>query len=568
MNEASRTSSPAAAEVHPLPPITGWDDLVTGQAQQAFCQALAAALPTKRWFGSKTRTIVQLRIDDALAVTATDRLLVTRIRYAQGEDEIYLLALGLVAGEQAERLAQQRPESIWLSVPLAGTNEIAVVHEALHDEAFCTALLACWERPEAIAGQHGQLVATRCEPFAALRGPLDQPLAAKIVRAEQSNSSIIYEERLILKMFRRVETGTNPDLEINQHLTQLRFANTAPLAGSLEYRRGDQSAWSLAVLQGFIPNQGDAWSYLLGRLHPWLEEKLKDGATADDVLALLPPPGETLMAAAQRGIPQPVNQAMGAFIADAAKLGRRTAEMHCALATPTDNANFAPEAFTAADFHDFASRCRQLTQDTFALIRQQLPQLSDADRQKAEALLRGLPAAQERFVDLENEKAEVAKIRCHGDYHLGQVLVTADDFVIIDFEGEPSRSLAERRKKLLAARDVAGMIRSFHYASCTAATHAKQTAPHAALQAEAWTQAWFHGMGVAFLRAYLELATGTVFVPAAIAVQERLLDACLLEKAIYELRYELNNRPDWVYLPLTALLQLLGIGTLDIDSGG
>jgi maltose alpha-D-glucosyltransferase/alpha-amylase len=244
---------------------------------------------------------------------------------------------------------------------------------------------------------------------------------------------------------------------------------------------------------------------------------------------------------------------------DARRLGEWTAQMHLALAQAGDDPAFAPEPLSIDDQRLFAERTRAMAEETFAMLQAQLPAFSDESRRQAERVLpckRDLAARLRRFAE---RPIEIAKIRCHGDYHLGQVLVADGDFTIIDFEGEPARPLAERRQKQLALRDVAGMIRSFHYASCSAAARAAHSAtPEEKARIGRWARDWHATTCDAFLGAYRRAASGAAFVPRSDDELAQLLDACLLEKAIYELRYELNNRPDWVYLPLAALVDLLG----------
>jgi maltose alpha-D-glucosyltransferase / alpha-amylase len=286
-----------------------------------------------------------------------------------------------------------------------------------------------------------------------------------------------------------------------------------------------------------------------------LEEKLSGGAESAAILSLAP--GEMCDVAA-RPLPSSVARTFGKFLIDAERLGARTAQLHRELAVETLDPDFAPEPFSSADQQSFRAQANDLAKETFELLRGQLPRLKDDTRRLAEGVLPLEEAARERFDRIAKGRAAVSKIRCHGDYHLGQVLVTSNEFMIIDFEGEPSRPLAQRRKKQLALRDVAGMIRSFHYAACASAAAVKSEVTRANAESiENWARAWYFWTSAAFLAAYRRTAAAAVFVPSGHEEFPRMLDGCLLEKAIYELRYELNNRPDWVYLPLEALTDLL-----------
>jgi trehalose synthase-fused probable maltokinase len=232
--------------------------------------------------------------------------------------------------------------------------------------------------------------------------------------------------------------------------------------------------------------------------------------------------------------------------------------MHLALAADSVEAAFAPEPFAESDRRDYFRRCAEEAPPTFHLLAEHAPRLTGRTAELAGRVARLEPLALDRYAQLADKPIDVYTIRCHGDYHLGQVLWTGGDFMIIDFEGEPVRSIDERRRKQLAMRDVAGMIRSLHYASCSAAAEAQTNPTRDQGRIGDWTRDWYAWSSVAFLAAYRRTAANAVFMPTSIDEFERLLDGCLLEKALYELRYELNNRPDWVYLPLEALAGLLG----------
>ncbi|HEV3136544.1 MAG TPA: hypothetical protein VGZ26_01545, partial [Pirellulales bacterium] len=253
-----------------------------------------------------------------------------------------------------------------------------------------------------------------------------------------------------------------------------------------------------------------------------------------------------------------ISKTLAAFLSDAALLGTRTAELHLMLAAENENPALRPEPFTNSDQNAFYERCQQMAGEVFDLLRGQLPNLLERIRPHAIQVLCLEPAVRQQFRRVVAKPIHLFRIRCHGDYHLGQVLVGEHDFVIIDFEGEPARPLGERRKKQLALRDVASLIRSYHYASCSAARRAKQGNPPTDARAiEDWSRVWYFWTSVAFLTAYRQTAADTVFLPESGEEFECLLESCLLEKALYELRYELNNRPDWVDLPLQALTDLV-----------
>jgi maltose alpha-D-glucosyltransferase/alpha-amylase len=354
-----------------------------------------------------------------------------------------------------------------------------------------------------------------------------------VSKAEQSNTSILYGDAFILKLYRRLEPGVNPDLEMGAYLTARGFPHTPQLAGAIEYRT-PRSTMTAAVLQQFVPNQGDAWAYALGEARAFAgrSEGVRD-------------PGNFWLLLDQQPGPD-VRARIGAFLESAALLGTRTAEMHLALAQPTEDSDFAPEPLTPAYRRVLADRIAGQAHNAFALLRSRMGELPAAvSEHAADALpFENDVAARCRAVGERNIEASVS--RHHGDYHLGQVLWTGSDFVIIDFEGEPLRPLRERRMKRSPLRDVAGMLRSFDYAA------------RAVMQSHVEAAAtWTSWVSAAFLKAYLSSAGAAVFVPRTRGQIETLLTAYLLEKATYEIIYELNNRPAWTGIPIRGMLQLI-----------
>jgi maltose alpha-D-glucosyltransferase/alpha-amylase len=551
MEAKGSRESPAGLNTITIAGDWDWQRVLAGELRAALEAAIAGQIVTRRWFGAKGRTIAEVQILDAIPVTPDVHLVLIEIGFTQGPAEVYQIPLGFAAGVRARDALAQKNSALWALIAFGERNEKGVLYDPLGESESCAPLLGLFDSEAVLPGTSGQLVARQTGPFMALRGDHRQRLPAKLLNAEQSNSSIVFGDRVILKLFRRIEMGLNPDLEITARLTVAGFASVPPLAGAVEYRRAGQEPLALAMLQGFVANQGNAWDFTLARLERFL---------ADNAEKLVAPSlsGDGLATAAIRVIPSAVTCAFEPFPTDAARLGTRTAELHLQLAADTDDPDFAPEPASDDDQRLFRQRASDLTLETFALLRDRRTKLPAEVRGRAEDILRLESAAYEHFNRFGDQPIVVSKIRCHGDYHLGQVLVTDDDFMIIDFEGEPARPLPERRQKNFALRDVAGMIRSFHYASCAAAAAVKQRMPAGdPARVDDLAKAWYFWTSAAFLAAYRHTAAGAVFVPAGEEDFGRLLDACLLEKAVYELRYELNTRPDWVYLPLEALGTLL-----------
>ena len=301
-----------------------------------------------------------------------------------------------------------------------------------------------------------------------------------------------------------------------------------PFCGALEFRAAGRAPRVLALATGMVANDGDAWSFTLRRLTALYERVLAGDAAG------------AMMTESE-------------YLGRAAQLGQRTGALHLALAADADDADFAPEPLTVGDFAELAATVRATADQVLARLRERLETLDPATRETAATVLAAEPALRERIAALGAQPVVAAKTRTHGDYHLGQVLNTGADFVIIDFEGEPAKSLAERRRKRSPLRDVAGMLRSFHYAADSAlGAFAEQRAalePHA--------ERWHERARTAFLDAWTAATAGAVFVPAERAEFARLLDSFLLEKALYEVAYELNNRPAWLGIPLRGVAQIL-----------
>jgi maltose alpha-D-glucosyltransferase/alpha-amylase len=375
-----------------------------------------------------------------------------------------------------------------------------------------------------------------------------------LLAAEQSNSSVRYGDRLMLKLFRRPGEGVNPDLELGRVLTERKFANTPPVAGALEYQRARGEPITIATLHGFVPNEGDAWSYTLEEVRRFFERALarvRGGDTPEvpnDLLSLITCEPPAL-----------VGEVVGAYLEKVRLLGVRTAEMHIALGAPSEDPQLAPEPFSTLYQRSLYQSVRTLTGRTLRALRDRIDTLPDAVREDASALLQRENALLRAFQTITTRKLGAIRTRIHGDYHLGQVLHTGRDFVIIDFEGEPARTLGERRLKRSPLKDVAGMLRSFDYAvHYVLNTHddsgAIRTEDVASLVP--WGRFWRGWVRSAFVRSYLRNAER--LVPASRADLELLFRFLLLEKSVYELGYELDNRPAWVGVPLRGVLDLVG----------
>jgi maltose alpha-D-glucosyltransferase/alpha-amylase len=378
------------------------------------------------------------------------------------------------------------------------------------------------------------------ERFAELDNLGDRP-EIRWLAAEQSNSSLIIADAAVLKLVRRLVSGIHPEAEISRYLTQLGYANTAPLYGEVVRVDPEGVPHTLAILQGFIDNQGDAWNWSLDYLRRSVDE-----------LAIAVDP-ETSTA------PDRDNEAilMEGYGELAGIIGRRLGELHVALASPTDDPSFAPEPADAIQVKAWVDGTQSMLAAALDLLAPRIEQMSDPDTKAlAQSLIDHRAALVAVVENLVSADAGALRIRIHGDFHLGQVLVAQGDAYLIDFEGEPARSLEERRQKSSPLRDVAGLMRSLSYASAAAQSTLESAPQQTADRKRVLFDRFRAHATEAFLvqyRAAVADAPAPLVEPEA---EQALLDLFLIEKAAYEIRYEAANRPTWLSLPVRGLAAL------------
>ncbi len=553
---APAIQSDGAGLANMLPEIRvegSWESALTGTAKERLESILSGYIRQRRWFAGKARRVKSAQISDVVSVPgAADGadLASVVVVYAEGDPDTYQLPLAYANSAEALHILERWPHCAIAWVRVKGDKDRGLLYDALGPPVFAEAVLGAIARRRRATGAHGTVIGTTTRAFARLRGPETVRLDAAISVAEQSNNSVVFGERLILKVFRRLEEGVNPELEVGRFLTeQTGFTQIAPLAGSLEYRRDRGEPVTLAVLQGYVPNQGDAWQYTLNTLAHFFQGTELIGADP-------PAMPRSLIQASTGELPEVATRTIGTYLESARLLGRRTAELHTALSSdPTDPA-FAPERISQQDQRSIYQSLSGLSMRSTDLLRTQLSRLPEDAREDARKVLDLEPRIAAILKSFLARRLTTSRIRVHGDYHLGQVLYTGHDFVIIDFEGEPTRSLYERRLKRLALRDVAGMLRSFDYAS-QAALRSDQIAAGVLPRMRDWGRFWVACVSAAFLHSYLQAAGGASFVPHTPEDLDLQLTTMLIEKALYELRYELNMRPDWVRIPLRGILEVV-----------
>ena len=516
--------------------VSSWDSPLDDRALSRLAEALPAYITTQRWYRAKARIIKDVRIQDVISMEQPGSFVaIVRIDYRDHECDTYFLPLSAAEGLGAEPVARLRSPD--------GSER--VLQGALSRPDFRESLLEAIACDSHFHGKNGLLAASRNQALHYECNLTGQKLESFVSRAEQSNSSLIFGDRFILKVFRKLEPGINPDLEIGRFLTARGFKYTPAVLGELEYRPTQGEPMHAGILQAFVRNQGDAWKYTLDSLKLFFELALRNDA-APGLPSYHPMDlyGEEISALAR--------QTIGEYLEAARLLGVRTAQMHAALADPDGGPDFAPEKFTPDFAHRLYAEMLTQAETTFDLLRDKQNTLPGSAGESARQLIASEKQVRERFSSVRDHAVMAVRIRHHGDYHLGQVLYTGEDFIIIDFEGEPARPMAERRVKTLAMRDVAGMARSFSYAAYVALE------PAARDKAEPWAAFWAAWVAAVYLKGYFETAQTSAFANSTEDERRLLFDVFTMQKALYEISYELNNRPDWLQIPLQGILNLIG----------
>ncbi|MEW6048125.1 MAG: maltose alpha-D-glucosyltransferase, partial [Bacillota bacterium] len=557
-----RAGEPAvsAAELPRLEVRGAWESVIGGRAREALEGALATYLRVRRWFGNRRRRIQSVSLLDAVPLSNGGNagvLVLARVDYTEGDPDTYLVPLTFAAGQAAIDALARFPHAVVarLTVVSNGGVQEGVLHDALWDPGFCKRLLDAIVRRRRLKGMEGEVLFWPARAGRQLVGTEPAALEPSVLQVEQRNTSVLFGDRLILKLFRCLGDGVNPELETLRFLTErTSFENIPPLVGGVEYRRGQGEPLTLALLEGFVPHGGqDAWDYTLDALHRYFEGLLTGHSEAP---APDPPSGHLLDLAA-RVLPALAVETIGPYLEAARLLGQRTAELHLALASAPGDPAFAPEPFSANDQRSLYQAARRLTSEVVQELRRRMGELDAEARQAAQAVLELEPVMMARLRSVLERKVDAVRIRCHGDYHLGQLLFTGKDFVVIDFEGDPARPVSARRLKRSPLQDVAGMFRSFDRAAHLA-LRAQVTMgvarPEDLPALERWARWWTAYVSAAFLGAYLRLAGEAPFMPREREIAGMLLDFFLLERALRELADDLGNRPDQVGVALQGIL--------------
>jgi maltose alpha-D-glucosyltransferase / alpha-amylase len=551
--DAAKSAALDLAEQAPLNVSGGWEAICEGLGRQRLESVnFPEYLPKQRWFAAKSQRVKATRIVNWVALDAPQSaLIVLEVQFDAGEPALYIVPLAMAFGDEANELRRTSPNAIVASVISAKV--AGVLYDGIFSDHVCLELLSLIQNAREVRARHGIVRGVRGNAFQEILGTAGMPLPVRRISAEQSNTSFFFGDRFILKLFRHVEPGVNPDAEMGRYLTEkTTFDRTPPFAGAIELEASpDSEPITIAMLQGLVPNEGDGWKWTIEELDRYFETsaplKFPENATAE-----LGNPLEL----AEQPVSQMAKDNVGIYLDAAATLGRRTAEMHLALASRTDDPDFAPEPLTPESFQNVLLEFHQHASRVLDVLKERVSYLPDEVVEIAASVLSRRRRILDHFTSMHSNKFQTQRTRIHGDYHLGQVLRVKTDFEILDFEGEPARSLAYRRAKQSPLKDVAGMLRSFSYAAYASLINYAARHPEDVSRLEPWAQLWEHSVAAAFLRAYRETAQGAAFLPTDSADFKELLEIFLLDKALYEVLYELNARPEWVRIPLMGIMSL------------
>ncbi len=556
--ELQRKTEPADAGVEfvehaPFDVTPGWKSLLEGTSRARLENVdLPEYLPKQRWFAGKSRSIETTKIMDWADLDASpSALALVEVQFDGGLSDTYQLPLAMTFGEAEDELRRAAPNASIAAIVSKGAG--GLLHDGVFDDKVCEAMFSLIEKARKLEAHHGHVQGLRGKAFREILRTAEAPLQVRRGSAEQSNSSILFGDRFILKLFRRLEAGVNPDCEIGRYLTEkTSFKGIAPFAGLVEYVPAvGTEPTILAMLQGLVANEGDGWKWTVEELDRYYEA-CSAGTFPENASGELGDPLDL----SERPTSQLAHDHVGIYLESAAMLGRRTAELHLALASPTDNPAFAPEPMTPDDLQTQLADARRHAAGVFDVLKEHVSRLPDELVDIAAAVLSRRRRILDYLANVKFDDLRTQRIRIHGDFHLGQVLRVKTDFVILDFEGEPARSLEYRRSKQCPLKDVAGMLRSFSYAAYGTLINYTARHPEDLARLEPWAQLWERFVAAEFLRAYRDAARGAAFLPANSTDFRKLLDVFLLDKALYEILYELNSRPGWVRIPLLGMLSL------------
>ncbi len=497
-----------------------------------------------RWFGGKAKVVSKVSVHKTIPVKVggdTHFLAIIEVDYVQRLPEFYFIPLTFLPSDSFMRV-EYTVQSVVCRGEIQG--RAGFIMDSSYDKVFRDFLFTSMGKEIKVRDDEGGTLLFNAGVFAKI--DVNKEIDSKILKADQSNTAIIYNDLYFFKFYRKLEKEINPELEVVRFLSEhTSFQNSPRYAGSVEYHDHEGNIIVFGLLQEKVENQGEAWSMSVDSVGRFYERVMAKAKT------IKLPKLVNKAAIKFEEAPEVIQEFIGrGFYERMVRLGLRTAEMHLALAADVSNPAFAPENFTANYQRSLYSSFRKLVKDRFKLLEATMAKLTPEVQQVAKKVLALEAEILECFSEVYQLKMKATKTRIHGDYHLGQVLFTGKDFVIIDFEGEPGLSFSERRLKKNPLKDVAGMMRSIHYAAFGKILLNENYRERDLEFLESWAEQWQHYVSRFYLGSYMErMGMGTTLSRE----DDVLIRTFLLEKAIYELGYELNGRPDWTIIPLRGI---------------
>ncbi len=537
----------------PILKVNEWEQLLQNKTRARFeNEILPDYLNSCRWFGGKSRVIQNISVINKVDIPVRNMhstLITIEVNYNDGLPEVYQLPLGFISQKAEDEYREVPPKGIIAKLQVNG--EEGYLFDAVYSESFRNVLFRNIKKGRRLQSGRGHLVFYHSDNGF---DPESEKVHSKILNAEQSNTSLIFDNKYFLKLYRKLDNTINPDLEITKYLSEkTEYKNSPRFVGAIEYAPDTRNIIVLGMMQDLVPNQGDAWDYTKDALKRFFERVLTQPKDAPEEET-----ERTLEPMRYQELSENMKELMGVIFPERISLlGQRTAEMHKALAANPGVKDFEPEPFSLHYQRSLYSSLQSLTRNAFQNLQKSLKILPEHIQPEAQKVLDLKGEVLKSFKKVYDHKIPIMKIRTHGDYHLGQVLWTGKDFVIIDFEGEPARSFSERRLKRSPLRDVAGMVRSFHYAAYSSIIEPEFDQQKKEGDLDTWAETWYYLVTRMFLQGYYENVGDNDFIPNNEEDKNILMQTFLLEKAIYEMNYELNNRPDWVLIPLRGILSCI-----------
>ena len=537
-------------------------DLWQANARAAVAAVLPLFLASRRWFRAKERRFRSLEISEVITFTEVKYvLLLVRAEYTTGDPEQYLIPVAMARGDEAQIISEEHPESLLAEVH-ASNGSRALLYSGTRSDEFSTALLESFARRKRFRGERGVLVANRNRQFRRLWGGTHPDLEPTLLPSSEVNTSVRFGDRFVLKLIRKVEAGVNPGVEFGNLFAerQTAFTHSAPFAGYLEYQADSGESATVALLHGFVPNEGTAWQHTRKSLSDFLQHIDQSKHSNSDAQKSSPTNFYTIQFALSDPPPMAV-ECIGDYLPLAELIGKRMAELHLFLAQETLDPAFAPEPFNdfyrQSLFHGYVG----LTGRRLEFIRQRYSDMSADVRVLAAKILERENAIIAKFRTVFERRIHSARTRYHGRLHLGHLLMKDGDVIMYDFEGDPDQHLSERRIKRCPLRDVASMLVSFGYAAQSAMrqliAEEQQNENFTRHGLRVWGRFWYSHVSAAFLRAYLKTAQDASYLPSSEADVEVLLQTYLLERALLDVRADIEDKPELSGMPFRVILHLL-----------